>query len=341
MVTSTSTKEINTSYYLHHKKPLWNAIAFIYILGSYVGGIALLLLSNGFLNAPGVVLLTHSMVLSAYMTHEFMHGTIFTDRKWNTVGGSIMLWLNGGCYGRFRDLAQEHIAHHINRVDFSAFNLPTFINSLPSPIRSVVLALEWLYFPAISFIIQWRGITAPFWQSQRQDERLRVTLIVIVRGVLFSLLGLASVEALALYFLSFTGMILVLRLLDAFQHTYEVFPIGTPLPKRDRTYEHANTFTTLISQRYWWLNLLLLNFGYHNAHHEIMKCPWHSLHELDREFSQKEKIHILTLPQLIGNYHRFRVERIFSGQGQAADEQGNLELDTFYGAVGVSMLVKF
>jgi hypothetical protein len=44
---------------------------------------------------------------------------------------------------------------------------------------------------------------------------------------------------------------------------------------------------------------------------------------------------------LIGNYHRFRVERIFSGQGQAADEQGNLELDTFYGAVGVSMLVKF
>jgi fatty acid desaturase len=104
MVTSTSTKEINVSYYLHHKKPLWNAIAFLYILTSYVGGIAFLLLPNGFLNALGVVLLTHSMVLSAYLTHEFMHGTIFTDMKWNTVGGSIMLWLNGGCYGRFRDL---------------------------------------------------------------------------------------------------------------------------------------------------------------------------------------------------------------------------------------------
>ena len=40
----------------------------------------------------------------------------------------------------------------------------------------------------------------------------------------------------------FSGMILVLRLLDAFQHTYEVFPVGTPLPKLDHAYEHANTF---------------------------------------------------------------------------------------------------
>jgi fatty acid desaturase len=341
MVTSTSTKEINVSYYLHHKKPLWNAIAFLYILTSYVGGIALLLLPNSFLNALGVVLLTHSMVLSAYLTHEFMHGTIFTDMKWNTVGGSIMLWLNGGCYGRFRDLAQEHIAHHINRVDFSAFNLPTFMNNLPSPIRKIVLALEWLYFPAISFIVQWRGIAAPFWQPQRKNERLRVTLILLVRGVLFTVLGLVSLKALGLYFLSFIGMILVLRLLDAFQHTYEVFPVGTPLPKLDHAYEHSNTFTTLISERYWWLNLLLLNFGYHNAHHEIMKCPWHNLHELDREFAKKQNIHTLNLPQLLRNYHRFRVDRIFLGQGQAADERGNLQLDTFYGAVGVSMLVKF
>lgn len=344
MVTSTaSTKDINVSYYLHHKKPLWNAIAFLYIVSGYCGGIALLLLSSGWLNALGVVLLTHSMVLSAYMAHEFMHGTIFTSLKWNSLGGSVMLWLNGGCYARFRDLAQEHIAHHINRVDFSAFNLPIFMNSLPSPIRRIILALEWLYFPAISFILQWRGIVAPFRNSQRRDERLRVTIILLVRGLLFTLLGLASPKALALYFLSFTGMVIVLRLLDAFQHTYEVFPLGTPLPKRDYAYEHANTFTTLFSQRYWWLNMLLLNFGYHNAHHEIMKCPWHSLHELDRELSagQKAQYLTLTLPQLLANFHRFRIDRIFLGQGQAADDQGNVQMDTFYGAVGVSMLIKF
>ena len=101
-----------------------------------------------------------------------------------------------------------------------------------------------------------------------------------------------------------------------------------------------HTFTTLISRRYWWLNLLVLNFGYHNAHHTAMKCPWHSLHELDRHLYAGEKTHYLTRPQLLKNYHRFRIARIFSGQGKAIDEQGNLNLDTFYGAVGVSFLVK-
>lgn len=336
-----STKDLDVSSYLHEKKIVWNVIAILYVLGGYCGAIALLLLPNIWLNAVGVVLLTHSLVLSAYMSHEFMHGTIFTDMKWNAVGGSVMLWLNGGCYAKFKDLAQEHIAHHVNRVDFSAFNLPAFINNRTAPIRGLILALEWLYFPAISFLLQWRGMAAPFWNPQRRDERLRVTTILIVRGLLFILLGLVSIKALALYFLAYIGMITVLRFMDAFQHTYEVFPIGSPLPKRDRAYEQSNTFTNVISRRYWWLNLVLLNFGYHNAHHELMKCPWHSLHKLDRDLFTGQEVHYLTLPQLLANYHYFRVSRIFSGQGEAVDEQGNLELDTFYGAVGVSFLVKF
>ena len=341
MVTSLSAKEIDYSYYLHQKKPVWNIIAILYIVGGYCGGIALLLLSNLWLNALGVVLLTHSLVLSGYMTHEFMHGTIFTDMKWNAVGGSVMVWLNGGCYARFKDLAQEHVAHHVNRVDFSAFNLPTFMKNRTAPIRSLIIALEWLHFPAISFVVQWRGMTAPFWNPQRRDERLRVSLILLVRGLLFTLLGLVSLKALALYLVAYIGMVTVLRFIDAFQHTYEVFPVGSPLPKRDRAYEQGNTFTNLISQRYWWLNLLLLNFSYHNAHHEMMKCPWHSLHELDRTVFTGNEVHYLTLAQLLANYHRFRVSRIFLGQGKAVNEQGNLELDTFYGAAGVSMLVKF
>jgi fatty acid desaturase len=339
--TLTSGKNINVSSYLRHKKPLWNLFSFVYVLSAYAGGIALLLLSNGWLNVLGTALLSHSLILSAYIAHEFMHGTIFAERKWNAVGGNIALWLNGGCYARFKDLARDHIAHHVNRVDFSAFNLPAFINSLPSPLRHLILVLEWLYFPVISLLLQWRAITAPFSNYQRRDERLRVTLILAVRGLLFSLLGLVSLKSLALYFVAYISMITVLRFMDAFQHTYGVFPVGTPLPKLDYTYEQANTYTTLMSQRYWWLNLLLLNFGYHNAHHEVMKCPWYSLHELDKELSEKQKVHRLTLPQLLVNYHYFRMERIFNGQGQATDEQGNLQLDAFYGAIGVSMLVKF
>lgn len=335
--TTSLTKDISS--YLHQQKPLWNSIAILYTLGGYSGGIALLLLSNGWLNALGVIFLTHSLIISAYLAHEFMHGNIFTSLKLNAVGGNLMLWLNGSCYARFQDLAKLHIAHHVNRVDFSKFDLSVFMQQLPTLVRRTILALEWLYFPALSFIIRWRGIADSLGNPERRDERLRVALILLTRVLLFTLLGLASLKALFLYFLAYIGMLTVLRFVDAFQHTYEVFPIGTPIPKRERAHEQANTFSNVLSQRYWWLNLLLLNFGYHNAHHELMKCPWHSLHELDGDLFSGQEVHYITLPQLLGNYHRFRISRIFSGQGQAVDTEGKLQLETFYGAIEVSFLV--
>ncbi len=330
---------LNINRYLHEKKPLWNSIAILYTLGGYVGGLALILLSNGWLNALGVVLLTHSLIFSAYLSHEFMHGTIFEGRAWNAAFGELMLWLNGGCYARFQDLAKMHIAHHVNRVDFCRFELAAFLNELPTPVRGILLGLEWLYFPTLAFLLRARAITAPFWDASRKDERLRVTLILLVRVGLFTLLGLVSLKALLLYFLSYIGMLTVLRFVDAFQHTYEVFSVGSPLPKRDRAHEQANTFSNLISKRYWWVNLLLLNFGYHNAHHELMKCPWHSLHELDRELFSGQEVQYITLPELLGNYHHYRISRIFSGQGRGVDDQGNRQLDNFYGAIEVSFLV--
>ncbi len=116
-------------------------------------------------------------------------------------------------------------------------------------------------------------------------------------------------------------------------------PMGTPVPKRDRAHEQANTFSNLVSQRYPWLNLLILNFSYHNAHHELMKCPWYNLPALDRTLFRGDEPHYIPLPKLVRNYHRFRVSRIFSGQGSARDAAGNPSLDAFYGAVEVSLLV--
>jgi len=99
-----TTGAIDISRYLHQKKPLWNSLAILYTLSGYVGGIALLLSANGWLNALGVVWLTHSLIFSAYLSHEFMHGTIFEGKAWNAAFGNVMLWLNGGCYARFEDL---------------------------------------------------------------------------------------------------------------------------------------------------------------------------------------------------------------------------------------------
>jgi fatty acid desaturase len=325
--------------YLHQKKPLWNSAAILYTIGSYIGGIGLILAASGWLNLLGIIFLTHSLILSAYLAHEFMHGTIFSTMKQNAIGGIVMLWLNGGCYSRFQDLTRWHIAHHVNRVDFSRFDLATYVQNLPVIVRSILFTLEWLYFPALAFLSRLRSISAPFWLSERRDERLRVAIIFLIRSALFATLAWISPKALFLYFLSYLGMITVLRFVDAFQHTYEVFPIGSELPKRDRAHEQANTFSNLVSKRYWWLNLLLLNFGYHNAHHELMKCPWHSLQDLDRDLFSGDEVQYITLPELLGNYHRFRLSRILLGQGKAVDEQGNRQLETFYGGIEVSFLV--
>lgn len=333
------TTTINLNRYLQQSKPLWNFAAISYTLAGYLGGISLILMGSLWLNALGVILLTHSLVISAYLAHEFMHGTMFADKKWNAIGGTIMLWITGGCYATFSDLMRLHIAHHVNRVDFCRFDLEEFLASLPTPVRSLLLGLEWCYFPSLAFLTRIRSVFAPFYLSDRQHERLRVTLIFLIRSTLFSVLGWLSLKALLLYFVSYIATIHILRFVDAFQHTYEVFAVGSDLPKRDRAHEQANTFSNVISQRYWWLNLLLLNFGYHNAHHELMKCPWYSLPALDRELYSGKEMHYITLPELIGNYHRFRLSRIYSGQGKAVDEQGTRQLETFYGATEVSFLV--
>ncbi|MGG6264724.1 fatty acid desaturase family protein [Leptolyngbya sp. AN03gr2] len=330
---------MSISDYLQRDRPFYNAIALFYTLAAYLGGIALIVQANVWLNVIGVLALTHGLVLSAYLAHEFMHGTIFASMKWNAGFGTLILWLNGACYSRFQDLAKMHIAHHVDRVDFCRFNLAEFLNSLPVIVRNSLLVMEWLYFPALAFFTRFRSITAPFWVEERKSERSRVMAIALIRISLFALLGVVSLKGLLLYFVSYISMIQVLRFVDCFQHTYEMFEIGTPLPKRDRAHEQANTFSNVVSLQHHWLNLLLLNFGYHNAHHELMKCPWYRLPDLDRALFKGTESHYVTLPQLIWNYHRFRVSRIFSGQGSAIDKNGNLNLEQFYGGIEVSFLV--
>ncbi|MBE7384103.1 MAG: fatty acid desaturase [Leptolyngbya sp. SIO1E4] len=319
-------------------KPLWNGVAIAYTLLSYLAGLTLMVQPSVWLNTFGVLLLTHSLVYSAYFTHEFFHGSIFVGRRWNAIGGTLMLWLNGGCYVSFNDLAKCHIAHHVDRVDFSGFDLVEALQALPQPIRWVILGLEWLYFPIISFWLQWRSVLKTW---QRPDQRLHIALTLVIRGILFTLLGWISLKALVLYFIAHISMVNLLRWMDAFQHTYEVLPVGTPVPLRSREHEQANTFSTLISSRYRWLNLLLLNAGYHNAHHEVMQCPWHSLSDLDSTLFNGDEVHYVPLSQLLLSYHRFRIKRIFLGQGQGADENRQPTPDLFYGAVGVSFLTVY
>ncbi len=333
-----ATLSFNYRSYVSKQKTFWNEIAIAYSLLGYMGGIALLMVANGWLNILGVVFLTHSLIYSAYLAHEFMHGTIFKDRRRNVIFGQLMVWMNGGCYYGLQALTLQHIAHHVDRVDVFSFDIADAIGKLPPSIRKVVFIFEWCYFPIVAFWARWQRIIKD-WQKPEQVKR--ISFIFAIRLTAFILLGIFSVKALLLYFLSYLGMITVLRFVDAFQHTYEAFSAGTKLPKRDLDHEQLHTYSNLVSRRYPVLNLLILNFGYHNAHHAVMKCPWHSIAELDRELAQNQTVNYMSLSQQLISYHRHRLARLITGQGNATGEMGDRNYEQFYGAVDVSFITLY
>ncbi|HSN98406.1 MAG TPA: fatty acid desaturase, partial [Candidatus Nanopelagicales bacterium] len=99
-----------------------------------------------------------------------------------------------------------------------------------------------------------------------------------------------------------------------------------------------NTFSNLISTRFSVLNLLLLNFGYHNAHHARPKEPWFRLPAVHDELFGESCGQVVLLRDLLTDYHRYRVKRILDvGYGQV-NEEPNRKDATRHGAVGVSIL---
>jgi fatty acid desaturase len=208
-------------------------------------------------------------------------------------------------------------------------------------VRRVVLGLEWGYVPAIELLMRGLIIAAPFRYGSRR-ERVRMVVLVALRVAVFTLLTLVSFEALLLYAVAYLLFLHVLRFMDAFQHTYEVFVSRTLAaspsdPRRNRHYEYEHTYSNLLSVRWPWLNLLVLNFPYHNAHHTQTGVPWYQLPALHRSLYGDHDTQLIPSRALLANYHRYRVVRVL------ADDYGSVEragarAGGFIGAVGVSFL---
>jgi fatty acid desaturase len=324
---------------ISQRNPWMSGLTLLYILIGYAVALLGISSSNGLINGLGVLLLIHTLLWAAYLVHELIHGTLFRQPKLNAVVGNVMLFLTGSCYCRFQDLARNHLAHHKNRADFSAFSISDFLKSLPKPLLQFIVGLEWLYFPIVNFILRWFCIIAPFLGESRRDERSRNAFLLLLRGSFFVLLGLYSLRAIALYFFAYICFINLLRFIDCFQHTYAVFQLGQDLPRYSLEYEEANTYSNIFSRRWSWLNLIFLNFGYHNAHHRVIQCPWYLLPQLDAELYPAHYRQYITLDRLVLNYHKFRIHRLFNGGGSVSDTNEGLNLDNFVGGVGVSFLI--
>lgn len=334
------------------KKPLFryadgvlpNTLALAVVVLGYPLSVGLLGASSWLLNLAGFLLLVLALTWSAYFIHEFAHNAIFAKIETNTRWGVLMSWIAGSCYARFEDLRRKHMRHHIERADVITFDVHGFIKRAPAWFRGAVLAMEWAYIPAVELLMHGFVVLRPFRAGGVAKERVRMLAIVAVRTVGFALLALWSPKALALYAIACLVFITLLRFADCFQHTYDAYPIldDAPIPKdkvRDRAYEQANTYTDIVGLDRPCLNMLWLNFGYHNAHHERPTEPWYRLPAYHRSLYASDYPQVITVGELLRSFHRNRLRRILSDDYGVVDVPGTpRRADRFLGAVGVSFL---
>jgi fatty acid desaturase len=318
-----------------------NVFMIVYTLGGWMLGVWLLTRPGILLNAAGVLLTAHALVCSGYMIHECAHQTVFARVANNDRLGMLMGWLNGACVVNYQRLKMKHLRHHADRMDVVTFDYRAFLRRAPAWVRGTVLALEWAYIPVVELLMRVMVVVAPFHYGKVRDQ-VRTVGLVVVRLALWTALALISVKALLLYALAYLIFIQVLRFMDAFQHTYEVFPSQSltpapPDPRRTRKYEHDNTYSNLLATRWPWLNLLVLNFPYHNAHHAKTGAPWYQLPALHRELFGAHEAQVIPCRALIAGYHRHRVARVLTEDYGTVAPQGE-RASGFVGAVGVSFL---
>ena len=316
-----------------------NTLVFAYVLTGYGFGLAGMLADNWLINVLATLWLAHALVIAAYLVHECAHNTIFSDNRWNARLGAALLWLTGASYGRYEDIRHKHFRHHVDRADVVAFDFRRFLPQYPRLLRSIQL-LEWAYIPAVDLMMHALVIVLPFRLAVRHDRRAWVLAVLAIRIALFALLALLSIKALVLYALAYLLFLHAMRFMDVHQHTYEVWetlerPRASQDDRFDRDYEHRNTFSNPVSWRHPWLNLLTLNFGYHNAHHVRPTAPWYRLPALHRELFGTDTGQALAFRELLASYHRHRVARVLNGDDPDSRVIGK---PVFAGVVGVSFL---
>ena len=313
-------------------------LALAYVLIAYGLGLLLMLTQPLPLALLGSLPLAHALVIGGYVIHECTHNIIFADQRHNRWLGAVLSWIAGGGYGDYRDIRRKHMRHHVDRADVIAYDYRDLLQRRPG-LRRLVEILEWAYIPAVDLLMHSLVLILPFKLPTRRHRRRRVVVQLLVRGSLFAALAVVNPAILLAYPLGYMLFLHSIRFMDVHQHTYPVvMALDSREPKKgkaaDRAFEQRNTYSNL-SIRHPWLNLLVLNFGYHNAHHLKPNLPWYDLPGLHREKFPDEDSHTLPLGELLRSYHRYRVERVLHGDDPDSPVGNGRE---FVGVLGVSFV---
>jgi fatty acid desaturase len=317
-----------------------NLAALTYAVLGWIGGIVLIAGAGPIGTICGILLIAHTLAISAYLIHECEHGTIFARTRNNDRLGAALAWMSGACIAPYAGLKEKHLRHHADRLDVVSFDYRAVLHAAPSWCRTAVLALEYVYVPAVEYLM--RGLIIHHRWRLGGAARARLIAVLALRIAAFAALGLAAPAALAAYAIAYAIFLHILRFEDAFQHTFDVYhaPDLHAAPTamvRDRAYEHANTYSDVVSADHPWLNLLVLNFAYHNAHHAKPAEPWYRLAKLHRKLYAEDRTQVLHIRSLLASYHRHRVARVLASDYGTVAPEGDRAAG-FLGAVGVSFL---
>jgi fatty acid desaturase len=287
----------------------------------------------------GMLAMAHGMVIAAYMIHDCGHNAVFKAPGHNATLGKGLNWLTSGCYGTYEELRANHMRHHVDNADVIILDYRGYLVRHPVQ-RKIVEALEWLYVPVVEVLMHGALILAPFIFKDRKEQRWRVIGVVTIRFSLLAAVFFYSSVAYLCYLLACGIFLTILRFMDAIQHNYGVLlatdnRTGRLEHRGDRDYEQSHTFSNVISVRYQWLNLITLNFGYHNAHHAKPTISWHQLPKLHRDLFKGKTEFVIPFRKQISSFHRGRVARML---GDPNETEGNRFAQNLHSgrAVGVS-----
>ncbi|CAF1353384.1 unnamed protein product [Adineta steineri] len=267
-----------------------NIVVLMYIIIGYMTSISILVRSDDvFLILFGTLLLAHVLCWSGYMHHELCHYSVFEKRKWNIYFGRLLDWLNGACYWPFEELREQHVKHHVYKVDYDTASGIICQLQANSFFNNILLWSEYFYIPSHAFIIHWRSVLAPWWSKERKSMRLRTVLILMIRTIYFFILYyLRDPLVLVCYFIAYSISIQIIRFTDAFSHTYEVVPVDTPRKYQSKMYDMSHTYTIefetneqtskIVKLLAQFIHVgVFLNFNFHNQHHYSTQKKWFEL----------------------------------------------------------------
>jgi len=316
-----------------------NLAAWGYMFTAYIGGFAAIMASSLWLNTVGVLLLAHGMVIAAYFIHECAHDSLFKDSRHNRLFGELLLWICGASYSDYEAIRHKHVRHHMDRADIVSFDFRTRLQTYPKTLK-LIQTLEWFYIPALEIMMHALVVILPFVKENRSHLRKRVVTVLIARSAFFVVLASISLKVLIFYPVATMLFMTVMRFMDVHQHTYDLYETldrerGDEVKQYDGAFEKRNTFSNVLSLKYPWLNLLVLNFSYHNVHHDKQMQPWYRLPSLHKKLYGSDETQVLSFAELLKSYHRYRVQRVINSDATNIDVHKGKD---FIGVDGVSFL---